>query len=163
MTLPENFHIHRNVDAVYENDVVDDWLDDWLSTVRGEIELDLGDRVAIHTTMPMTNDYGTGISKLSEVRVDTILRGVLNVGWSRGEPTVLGTISTIRGSFVTMGKEFELGEGEVIFSGGDVYNPQLNLYAQKTFGEYGDIGVSVTGMVDTMELEFSAINSILCI
>ena len=159
LTLPDNFHIHRNVEVISEKDVVDDWLDDWLSTVRGDIQLDLGDRVAIHTTMPMTNDYGTGISKLSEVRVDTILRGVLNVGWSRGNPTVLGTISTIRGSFVTMGKEFELGEGEVVFSGGDVYNPQLNLYAQKTFGEYGDIGVSVTGTVDTMELDFSAINS----
>ena len=159
LTLPDNFHIHRNVEIVSEKDVVDDWLDNWLSTVRGDIQLDLGDRVAIHTTMPMTNDYGMGISKLSEVRVDTILTGVLNVGWSRGNPTVLGTISTIRGSFVTMGKEFELGEGEVVFSGGDVYNPQLNLYAQKTFGEYGDIGVSVTGTVDTMELDFSAINS----
>ena len=72
---------------------------------------------------------------------------------------MLGTISTIRGSFVTMGKEFELGEGEVIFSGGDVYNPQLNLYAEKSFGEYGNIGVSVTGTVDVMELDFSATNS----
>ena len=98
MALPENFHIHRNVDVIKENDAVDDWLDDWLSTVRGQIKLDLGDRVDTHTTMPMTNDYGTGISKLSEVRVDTILRGVLDVGWNRGEPTVLGTISTIRGS-----------------------------------------------------------------
>ena len=40
----------------------------------------------------MTNDYGTGISKLSEVRVDTILRGVLDVGMEQGEPTVLGHI-----------------------------------------------------------------------
>ena len=39
------FHIHRNVDVVEENDAVDDWLDDWLSTVQEKIKLDLGDRV----------------------------------------------------------------------------------------------------------------------
>ena len=159
LTLPDNFHIHRNVQIIDESASVDDWLDEWLKTVRGTIQVDLGDRVATHTTMPMTNDYGTGISKLSEVRVDTILRGVLSVGWNRGDPTVLGTISTIRGSFVTMGKEFELGEGEVVFSGGDVYNPQLNLYAQKSFGEYGDVAVTVAGTVDEMALDFSAVNS----
>ena len=36
---------------------------------------------------------------------------------------------------------------------------RLNLYAEKSFGEYGDIGVSVTGTVDVMELDFSATNS----
>ena len=159
LTLPSSFRIHRNVQAVKQKDAVDDWLEDWLKTVRGDLQVDLGDRVVIQTTMPMTNDYGEGVSKLSEVRVDTVLRGVLDVGWRSGEPTVLGTVSTIRGSFVTMGKEFELGEGDIVFSGADVYNPQLNLYAQKGFGEYGTVGVSVTGAVDVMELNFEAIDS----
>ena len=36
-------------------------------------------------------------------------------------------------------------------SGGDVYNPQLII--RSDLWRYGDIGVSVTGMVDTMELD----------
>lgn len=159
LTLPSEFRIHRNIRSVQRNDAVDDWLNDWLKTVRGNLQVDLGDRVVIHTTMPMTNDYGEGVSKLSEVRVDAELRGVLDVGWRLGEPTVLGAVTTLRGAFVTMGKEFELGEGDIVFSGADVYNPQLNLFAQKSFGEYGSVGVSVSGAVDVMELNFEAINS----
>ena len=159
LSLPSDFTIHRNSRPVTQTAAVDDWLNEFLEGLHGSINVDLGDRVVVHTTMPMTNDYGEAASKISEVRVDAELRGVLDVGWKFGQPDVLGTVTTLRGTFVTMGKEFSLGEGDIVFSGLDVYNPELNLFADKSFGEYGRIGVAVTGSVDEMDLAFEAIDS----
>ncbi len=159
LALPSDFTIHRNSRSVTQTGAVDDWLDEFWEGVHGSIHVDLGDRVVVHTTMPMTNDYGEAASKISEVRVDAELRGVLDVGWKFGQPDVLGTVNTLRGTFVTMGKEFSLGEGDIVFSGLDVYNPELNLFADKSFGEYGRIGVAVTGSVDEMDLVFESIDS----
>ena len=138
---------------------MDTWLDDWMAQLQGEIAIDLGDRVVVHTTIPMTNDFGESLSKLSEVRVDTEISGELVVGWLANQPTITGNISTIRGTFLTMGKSFELGKGEVLFSGADPYNPQMNLTATKSFGEYGDVNVLVGGTVEKMDLQFEAVNT----
>ena len=158
LALPDHMKIHRDTQVqLVERE--DDWLDEWMKTLTGNVSVDLGDRIPIHTTMPMTNDYGESLSKLSEVKVDTDIRGVLEVGWLLGEPTILGTISTLRGSFVTMGRAFELGVGEIIFAGSNAYNPQLNLRASKTFGEYGTVNVLVGGTVEEIDMQFEAVKT----
>jgi hypothetical protein len=158
LALPDQLTIHRDIQVEKVNQEAD-WLDEWMRTLQGSVTVDLGDRIPIHTTMPMTNDYGESLSKLSEVRVDTDIRGVLDVGFLLGEPTILGSISTLRGSFVTMGKSFELGSGEIVFSGANAYNPQLNLQASKSFGEYGTVNVLVGGTVEEIDMQFEAINT----
>ena len=45
-------------------DQEEDWLDEWMKSLKGSVAVDLGDQL-IHTTMPMTNDYES-LSKLSE-------------------------------------------------------------------------------------------------
>ena len=158
LALPDQLTIHRDM-QIDKVDQEEDWLDEWMKSLKGSVAVDLGDRIPIHTTMPMTNDYGESLSKLSEIRVDTDIRGALEVGFLLGEPTILGSISTLRGSFVTMGKSFELGSGEIIFSGANAYNPQLNLQASKSFGEYGTVNVLVGGTVEEIDMQFEAINT----
>ena len=159
LQLPKTLHIHRNgvEHTVKEADI--SFVDQILATMHGNISVDLGDRVSVQSEMPVTNDYGQSFAKFSTVQVDSDLRGKLDVGWDKGEPTVLGDMQTIRGKFMTMGKDFDLGEGDIIFTGANYMNPTLNLVAQKTFGSYGTVVVNVGGTVDEMKIDFTAENT----
>ena len=43
--------------------------------------------------------------------------------------------------------------------GANAYNPQLNLQASKSFGEYGTVNVLVGGTVEEIDMQFEAINT----
>ena len=159
LDLHPRLKIHRM--GAIKKETVDslEWVTDIMNEMEGDVHIDLGDRIAIKAELPMAEEYGQSLAKLSSVKVETDLRGKINAGWRGGEPQVTGTISTIRGDFETMGKSFDIEEGEVVFSGGQVYNPQLNLTAQKGFGSYGDIIVRVGGTVEEMKIDFESENA----
>ena len=159
LDLNPRFKIHRA--GAIKTETVDsmEWLWEMMEEMEGNVGLDLGDRIAIKAELPMAEGYGQSFASLSTVKVDTDLRGKINAGWSGGEPQMTGTISTIRGGFETMGRDFDIEEGEIVFTGGQIHNPQLNLTAQKGFGTYGDIVVRVGGTVEEMTIDFESQNA----
>lgn len=159
LQLPNTLRIHRNGVEQTSKETEISVVDTILEAMQGNISVDLGDRVSVQAEMPVTNDYGQSFAKFSTVQVDSDLRGKLDVGWDKGEPTVLGDMQTIRGKFMTMGKDFDLGEGDIIFTGANYMNPTLNLVAQKTFGNYGTVVVNVGGTVEEMKIDFTAENT----
>lgn len=159
LDLNPRFKIHRT--GAVQKDTTDSmaWLKPILDEMEGNVGVDLGDRISIKAELPMAEEYGQSFASLASVKVETDLRGKINAGWKGGEPQMTGTISTIRGSFETMGRDFDIEEGEIVFTGGEVYNPRLNLTAQKTFGSYGDIIVRVGGTVEDMTIDFESENA----
>ena len=158
LDLNPKLKIHRTGVVQRKDENSMEWLDDILANLDGDIGIDLGERVSIKAEMPMAEEYGQSFASLSTVKIETALRGAIDLGWTQGEPIVTGALSAIRGEFTTMTRDFSIEEGEIIFTGGDVYNPRLALTAQKTFGGYGDIVVYLGGTVEEMTLEFESKN-----
>jgi autotransporter translocation and assembly factor TamB len=73
-----------------------------------------------------------------------------------GEPSIYGTINTVRGTVVVASNQFDLTRGEINFIGGQEINPQLMIVAQRRVQTY-TVSVTVSGTANKPTITLSSI------
>ncbi len=85
--------------------------------------------------------------------VNTRLTGALALsGAEPGSPTASGEVRLASGRFQSHGRELNITEGRVIFSGGPISNPGLDVRAQRQVAEV-TVGAHVTGSAQQPRVE----------
>jgi translocation and assembly module TamB len=74
----------------------------------------------------------------------------------RGNPIIYGTIRTVRGTLVVAQHEFDLTRGNIMFTGGQQINPELDLVAQRREGNYL-LSANIGGTANKPTLKLSSI------
>ncbi|MFM5918648.1 MAG: translocation/assembly module TamB domain-containing protein [Novosphingobium sp.] len=93
--------------------------------------------------------YVTGMGLDSEWRAD------LRVTGTNTAPLVSGDIDLVRGNLSFAGRQFELQEGRLIFTGGMLSDPQIALSATETIDDV-DITLNVTGRALNPQISFAS-------
>lgn len=98
--------------------------------------------------------------------IKTKAKGQLWIKQSPGQPTkAKGRITLVKGKYRAYGKKFDISEGELLFNGGIIENPTLNIRAErkikvtpsmKTFHAHSTIkaGVRFAGPLKNSKIEF---------
>lgn len=98
--------------------------------------------------------------------IKTKAKGQINIKQLPGQPTkARGKITLVKGIYRAYGKRFNLAEGELLFTGGVIENPTLNIRAErkikvtpsaKTFHAQNEItaGVKFAGPLKNSHIEF---------
>lgn len=64
--------------------------------------------------------------------IKTKAQGQINIKQSPGQPTkAKGKITLVKGKYRAYGKKFDLSQGELLFTGGVIENPTLNIQAER--------------------------------
>jgi autotransporter translocation and assembly factor TamB len=86
------------------------------------------------------------------------LEGRLNIHKKRGreQPSISGTINTVRGTLVVASSQFDLTHGEITFTGGHDINPELLIVAQRQVQTY-TVSATVGGTADKPTLTLGSI------
>ncbi len=84
------------------------------------------------------------------------LEGRLHIHKKRGgeQPSIAGTINTVRGALVVAGREFDLTRAEITFIGGHDINPALLIVAQRQVQNY-TLSATVRGNAEKPTLTLS--------
>jgi autotransporter translocation and assembly factor TamB len=98
--------------------------------------------------------------------IKTQAKGQINIKQTPGQPTkAKGRITLVKGKYRAYGKRFNIAEGELLFTGGVIDNPTLNIRAErkiktspsaKTFHAQNEItaGVKFAGPIKDAHIEF---------
>jgi cytoskeletal protein CcmA (bactofilin family) len=114
------------------------------------VNVDLGRRVSLSATVPLAADAGA-LGSAADVNIDADVSGELDVALDDGEPSAQGQIDT-EGSVDLFTADFDIQQGAIRFSGGDVTNPNLNFTLVRSGGSYGDVRARVVGTPDDLQI-----------
>jgi translocation and assembly module TamB len=94
--------------------------------------------------------YVSGMGLESEWSAD------IHVGGTSGAPAITGGVRLVRGTLGFAGRSFDLQEGRITFSGGEMTNPQVNIVAS---GEVEDVTINITisGAAQDPQIVFSSV------
>ena len=73
----------------------------------------------------------------------------------RNPPVGVGELRLVEGSYKAYGQDLQIGTGRVLFTGGPLSNPGLDLQATRAI-EGGNVGLHVRGTVNKPELSFTS-------
>ena len=73
----------------------------------------------------------------------------------RNPPVGVGEMRLVEGSYKAYGQDLQIGTGRVLFTGGPLSNPGLDLQATRAI-EGGNVGLHVRGTVNKPELSFTS-------
>lgn len=121
-----------------------------------QVNVDLNNAARLDVTVPLFDGYDEAL-KLSELRLNNArLDGALIYSQKGDFYDAEGTVNVTRGTLDLINKAFNIEEGEIQFSGGDLENPTLSFAASRSEGQYGSIGVTLSGTVENPELTFTS-------
>lgn len=146
--------IHRSVgrDMVRDKPEGPPWYDD----IDVDLDVDLGRSTWVEVRMPLDDRFGSLYATIATMELEAQLDGVLDVGFSGGEPALRGEVEPVRGRAEILGANFDLSEGKISFVGGDPYDPILDVTAVHDAGEYGEVEVDIGGSLEDLDLSFSS-------
>jgi translocation and assembly module TamB len=86
------------------------------------------------------------------------LEGNLHIHKKRGreQPSITGTINTVRGTLVVASSQFDLTRGEITFTGGHEINPELMIVAERQVQTY-TVSATVSGTANKHTLTLSSV------
>lgn len=93
--------------------------------------------------------FVTGMGLDSEWSAD------LRVGGTSAAPLVTGDIALVRGNLGFAGRQFDLEEGRLLFTGGALSNPQIVLSASEEIDDIA-VGINVSGRALNPQISFSS-------
>ena len=93
--------------------------------------------------------FVTGMGLDSEWSAD------LRVGGTTAAPLVSGDINLVRGNLGFAGRQFELQDGRLLFTGGALNNPQIVLSASEEIDDIA-VGINVTGRALNPQIAFAS-------
>lgn len=105
-------------------------------------------RLDVQLTAP-NQLFVTGMGLDSEWSAD------LRVGGTSAAPLVSGDVNLVRGSLGFAGRQFELQDGRLLFTGGAVNNPQVVLSASEEIDDIA-VGINVTGRALNPQISFAS-------
>lgn len=105
-------------------------------------------RLDVQLTAP-NQLFVTGMGLDSEWAAD------LRVGGTSAAPLVSGDISLVRGNLGFAGRQFELQDGRLLFTGGALNNPQVVLSASEEIDDIS-VGINVSGRALNPQIGFSS-------
>ncbi|MFZ5475822.1 MAG: translocation/assembly module TamB domain-containing protein [Myxococcota bacterium] len=156
LALPSEIVVHRPGMVAGETRAREDTvLPKWLGL---DVAADLERNAFVRATMPLVQDASDLVVGASTLDVEAQLDGRVRVFADRGELSLEGQVLPIRGTAILLGKTFDVEEGSTVaFTGGaDYTNPVLDLRATYDAGEYGDIGVRISGTPSAPLIEFQS-------
>jgi translocation and assembly module TamB len=121
-----------------------------------DLEVDLGSNTWIEAEVPLTDAYGVIASKVSTIGLMGRLDGLVRVQTADGSLGLQGEVEIQKGKSKVFGTDFEVESGRLLFSGGSVSNPILDLRTIHDSGKYGDIRVDIQGQPENLQLGFSS-------
>lgn len=121
-----------------------------------DLEVDLGSNTWIEAEVPLTESYGVIASKVSTIGLMGRLDGLVRVQTDDGSMGLQGEVEIQKGKSKVFGTDFEVESGRLLFSGGSVSNPMLDLRTIHDSGKYGDIRVDIQGQPENLQLGFSS-------
>jgi translocation and assembly module TamB len=93
--------------------------------------------------------FVTGMGLDSEWSAD------LRVGGTSAAPLVAGDINLVRGNLGFAGRQFELQDGRLLFTGGALSNPQIVLSASEEIDDIG-VAINISGRALNPQISFSS-------
>ena len=105
-------------------------------------------RLDVQLTAP-NQLFVTGMGLDSEWSAD------LRVGGTSAAPLVSGDINLVRGKLGFAGRQFELQDGRLLFTGGALNNPQIVLSASEDIDDIA-VGINVTGRALNPQISFAS-------
>jgi hypothetical protein len=152
LSLDPGIHLHRNREVVETQTVVSSLWSGW----DYDLEVDLGSNTWIEAEVPLTDAYGVIASKVSTIGLMGRLDGLVRVQTADGSLGLQGEVEIQKGKSKVFGTDFEVESGRLLFSGGSVSNPILDLRTIHDSGKYGDIRVDIQGQPENLQLGFSS-------
>ncbi len=119
-----------------------------------DLQLDLSRAATVKVEMPFDDSLGAVWASALTIVIETRVDGILDVGFSDGQPTVLGEVEPVWGRADILGKRFALGEGLISFVGDDPFDPILQLEAVHDAGQWGEVAVDISGSLAELGLAF---------
>lgn len=120
-----------------------------------DVAVDLKRNLQVDVAMPFIDDLGALGAAVTRANVSSRLGGDLTATLTDGELDLVGEVDVLEGKVGVLRSNFDLSEGKVIFSGGDPFNPLLDLEAVMNIPD-ATVKMDIAGTPETPEIEFSS-------
>jgi len=101
--------------------------------IYADFDIDVGvalkRNLEVDVAMPFIDDLGSLGAAVTRLDASARLGGDLDATITEGALDLVGEVDVLEGSVRVLRSAFDLNEGSVVFSGGDPFNPQLDLNA----------------------------------
>ncbi|MBA2320154.1 MAG: translocation/assembly module TamB domain-containing protein, partial [Deltaproteobacteria bacterium] len=110
-----------------------------------DIDLALNRSLDLQWSMAFAEDFGSLGAAVSRLDLDARLGGSIDLQIERGTPTIVGEVEVVEGDLRILRSAFDLQAGSIVFTGGDPFEPNLDLSAEMSVpGATVDVAVSGT-------------------
>jgi len=87
------------------------------------------------------------------------LRGDVDLVKTGPDFEIFGNIDVVRGYYIFYGRRLKIDEGEIIFQGGEDFDPTMNIKAEYTYRDSEKVkrvlGLSITGLLSDPKISFT--------
>ncbi|MDP6934304.1 MAG: translocation/assembly module TamB domain-containing protein, partial [Myxococcota bacterium] len=155
LALDDSIRVVRSGNPLFEESEVEEFFLP-LDRIALDLDVSLERTLRLDAEIPLQDRYGQRMARLATVGVEAEVSGDLEVGGTVLDPRVHGELETSEGVVRVLGVGFDLDESLISFVGDDLENPILDLHADRTVGQYGDVRVDITGDVDEPVVAFTS-------
>ena len=120
-----------------------------------DVDLDLKRNVEVDVSMPFIDDLGSLGAAVTRADVSSRLGGDLKLKMTGGELDLLGEVEVIEGKVRVLRSSFNLQEGTVAFTGGDPFNPVLDLGASMSLSD-ATLDMNISGTPEQPQIRFTS-------
>jgi autotransporter translocation and assembly factor TamB len=120
-----------------------------------DVAVDLKRNLEVDVSMPFIDDLGSLGATFTRADVTTRLGGDLTATLTGGALDLVGEVDVLEGKVRVLRSAFDLQEGNVIFSGGDPFNPNLDLEAVMNIPD-ATVKMTIAGTPEQPEIDFSS-------
>lgn len=120
-----------------------------------DVGVDLKRNLEVDVTMPFIDDLGSLGAAVTRLNATTRLGGGLTATVIDGQLDLVGEVDVLEGKVSVLRSNFDLEEGNVIFSGGDPFNPNLDLEAVMNITD-ATVTMTIAGTPEQPEIDFTS-------
>lgn len=145
LALDDRIHVVRTDNDAVRKEVEEEVPFELMEKLDARLTVDLSKKLKVNVEMPLSQDYGKQFAALSTLYVNAEMDGVLEAGYIRNDVWLEGDVEFTRGEIESFGRKFSLDAGsQVIFSGTNYANPNLEMAARYSTSSYGDVVMKIT-------------------
>lgn len=126
-----------------------------MESIVANVDVDLKRNMEIDLSMPFVDDFGSIGASVAKMDMTARLGGSTKVTFAEGVPSAVGQIDLLEGRVEVLRSEFDLEEGTITFSGGDIAEPTLDIDAKMTVTG-GSVDLGVTGTPSDPEISLTS-------
>jgi len=120
-----------------------------------DVDVDLKRNLEVDVSMPFIDDLGSLGAAVTRADVSSRLGGDLQATMTGGELDLVGEVEVIEGKVRVLRSSFNLQDGNVVFTGGEPFNPVLDLSADMALSD-ATVAMNINGTPEQPEIRFTS-------